>query len=132
MAERIGVTEESITNWEVNRHEPQIEYYPKIIDFLGYFPFDIDTSTLGGKIKRYRYMKGVAQEQLAKELGVNESTVFHYEKNNKKPLRKTMAKLAPTVLLQLGCILSPITGGRYVLVLIPYLFDLILNCGQNT
>ena len=95
VAELIGVTEDSITYWEVNRHEPRVEYYPKIIEFLGYFPFEIDTSTLGGKIKRYRYMKGVTQEELAKELGVDESTVNHYERNNKKPLRKTMAKLAP-------------------------------------
>jgi len=95
IAERFGVTEATITNWELNRHEPQIGYYPKIIEFLGYFPFEIDTSTLGGKIKRYRYMKGVTQEELAKELGVNESTVFHYENNDTKPLRKTMKKLAP-------------------------------------
>ncbi|OQP64981.1 transcriptional regulator [Niastella vici] len=95
VADLMGVTEDSITNWELNRHEPQIEYYPKIIEFLGYFPFDIDTSTLGGKIKRYRYLKGVTQEELARELGVNESTIFHYEKNDTKPFRKTMAKLAP-------------------------------------
>ena len=95
MAERIGVTEESITNWENSNSGPQIHFYPKIIEFLGYFPFDIDTSTLGGKIKRYRYMKGVSQEQLAKELGVNESTVFHFEKNTHKPLPGTLKKLAP-------------------------------------
>jgi len=95
VAGRLGVTEDSITNWELNRHEPHIMHYPKIIEFLGYIPFEIDTSTLGGKIKRYRYLKGISQEQLAKELGVDESTVNHYERNNKKPLRKTMAKLAP-------------------------------------
>jgi DNA-binding XRE family transcriptional regulator len=38
-------------------------------------------------------MKGVTQEELATELGVNESTVFHYEKNDTKPLRRTMEKL---------------------------------------
>jgi len=32
---------------------------------------------------------------LARELGVNESTVFHYEKDEHKPLPGTMKKLAP-------------------------------------
>lgn len=93
LAERLGVTEATITNWELNRHEPKIGYYSKIIEFMGYFPFEIDSSTLGGGIKRCRYMKGVTQEELATELGVNESTVFHYEKNDTKPLRRTMEKL---------------------------------------
>ena len=93
VANVIGVCEDSITLWENNRNEPSIIYYPKIIQFLGYVPFDIDISTLGGQIKLYRYIHGLSQEELALKLNVNESTVFHYEKNKHKPSPKTLKKL---------------------------------------
>lgn len=81
----VGVTEDCITLWEGGKSKPHVSYYPKLIQFLGYIPFTIDTSTLGGKIRNYRYLNGLTQEDLAKELGVNESTVFHYEKGRHKP-----------------------------------------------
>ncbi len=93
VAQRIGVSEDTITNWEKNRGNPSIKCYPKIIEFLGYVPFEIDTTTLGGKIKLYRYMKGISQEALAYELSVNESTVFNYENDRYKPFLKTLEKL---------------------------------------
>ncbi|WP_343693724.1 helix-turn-helix transcriptional regulator [Chitinophaga sp.] len=85
VASFIGVTEDCVTLWENNRSNPMVKYYPKIIEFLGYFPFQIDISSLAGKIKYYRYIKGFTQEDLAKKLGINESTVFHYEKGTHKP-----------------------------------------------
>jgi DNA-binding XRE family transcriptional regulator len=39
LANLIGVSEDTITNWENNRAQPHIRNYPKIIEFLGYFPF---------------------------------------------------------------------------------------------
>lgn len=92
VANLIGVCEDSITGWENNRNDPSIVYYPKIIQFLGYVPFEVDTATLGGQIKLYRYMHGLSQEELALKLEVNESTIFHYENNKHKPLDKTLKK----------------------------------------
>ena len=92
LASIIGVCEDSITLWENNRNEPSKRYYPKIIQFLGYVPFDVDTSTLGGQIKLYRYLHGFSQEELAHKLEVNESTIFHYEKNKHKPFPLTLRK----------------------------------------
>jgi len=92
VANIIGVSEDSITGWENNRNGPSIIYYPKIIQFLEYLPFDIDSSTLGGQIKLYRYLHGLSQEGLAHVLDVNELTVFHYENNKHKPSPKTLKK----------------------------------------
>lgn len=92
VAKLIGVCEDSITLWENNRNEPSIIYYPKIIKFLGYVPFDVDSSTLGGQLKLYRYLHGFSQEELARTLDINESTVFHYENNKHKPSPKTLRK----------------------------------------
>jgi DNA-binding XRE family transcriptional regulator len=85
--------EDSVVGWEMRGRTPGIEKMPKIIEAIGYLPIDIDTSTLGGKIKCYRYMNGVSQEKLAGLLGINESTVFHYEKGTHKPFPKTLKKL---------------------------------------
>jgi DNA-binding XRE family transcriptional regulator len=92
-AKIIGVSEACITLWENNKSKPYVKYYPKIIKFLGYIPFDIDNSTLGGQIKLYRYLTGLSQEELAIRLNVNESTVFHYEKNSNTPSSKTLTKI---------------------------------------
>src|ERR1019366_2491352 len=88
----IGVCEDSITLWENNRNGPSITYYPKIIQFLGYIPFEVDDSTLGGQIKLYRYLHGLSQEELARVLDINESTVFHYENNKHEPSPKPLRK----------------------------------------
>ncbi|RXK81699.1 helix-turn-helix transcriptional regulator [Filimonas effusa] len=85
VAKFIGVTEDCVTLWENNRSKPMVKYYPKIIEFLGYFPFEIDISSFAGKIKYYRYINGFTQEDLARNLGINESTIFHYEKGTHKP-----------------------------------------------
>jgi transcriptional regulator with XRE-family HTH domain len=89
----IGVSEDTITYWENNRSKPSIIHFPRIIQYLGYIPFDFEEGTLGAKIKRYRYLHGISQEDLSRQIGVNESTVFHYENNRYKPSKKTLKKL---------------------------------------
>jgi len=89
----IGVTEDCITLWENNRSKPYVKYCPKIIEFLGYVPFEVDSSTLGGRIKLYRYLCGLSQKDLAYALNIDESTVLQYEKNRHKPTGKTYKKL---------------------------------------
>ncbi len=84
----IGVFEDSIRLWENNKGKPYIIYYPMIIKFLGYVPFNVDVSTLGGQIKLYRYLHGLSQEKLALKLNVNESTINDYENNKHKPMPK--------------------------------------------
>jgi transcriptional regulator with XRE-family HTH domain len=88
VAAMIGVTEDAITLWENDRNLPHVSYYPKITQFLGYMPFAVDDSTLAGKMKKYRYVNGLTQEDFAKQLGIDESTVFHYEKGTHKPSKR--------------------------------------------
>ena len=74
-----NVSDDCVTYWENNRSEPQIQYYPLIFGFLEYCPFELDTSTLMGRIKAYRYMNGLIQSRLAKMLGVDPSTILAWE-----------------------------------------------------
>ena len=80
VAKIFNVSTDTITNWENNRGLPQINFYPKLIEFLGLFPFEIDTSTLQGKMKEYRYINGLSQKKLGEILGVDASTVGSWEK----------------------------------------------------
>lgn len=93
VAALIGVTSNSITNWELNHNQPDLRFYPSIIKFLGYNPFELKTLTLCDRIQTYRILHGMSQEKLADKLGINESTVFNYEKGNHKPTKKILAKL---------------------------------------
>ena len=75
----LGVTEDSITNWEKNRSIPQINFTPNIINFLGYLPFEVDFTTFSGKLKAYRQIHGLSQKKLGKILKVDSSTVCSWE-----------------------------------------------------
>ena len=92
VAERIGVDTDTITNWELNRSEPKIQYLPKVIDFLEYVPFSPGES-FPERLKAYRMVKGLTQRQLARELGVDPTTVMKWEAGTSKPMPKTRERV---------------------------------------
>jgi DNA-binding transcriptional regulator YiaG len=81
LARLLKVTEEAVVYWEYNRGKPKVYNYPKLIEALGILPFEIDTSTLGGKIIAYRYSKGLSRKKFSQLLGVDESTLRNWEDN---------------------------------------------------
>lgn len=64
VARLLNVTADCVTYWENNRSTPQINYYPRIISFLGYNPFKINTNTLSGKIFAYRCIHGLSAKKV--------------------------------------------------------------------
>jgi len=87
------VSPDCITNWENNRSIPQINYYPRIIDFLGYCPFEFDETTLSGRLKAYRWRNGLSYKRLGKILDVDGSTVCAWENGENFPPQKRLKKL---------------------------------------
>ena len=65
------VDRETIRSWENGSYLPSVKYYPKIIQLLGYYPFEHEQESLGGQIKRYRFINGLSQEQFAGNLQIN-------------------------------------------------------------
>lgn len=94
LAKRFDVSEELIVSWERKGGQPGVQLYPQIIEFLGYVPFDIDTSTLGGKVLFYRYLHGLTKKAFAAQIGIDLKTVRAVEENQTLFL-KTMRKLNP-------------------------------------
>jgi DNA-binding XRE family transcriptional regulator len=85
MAKMIGVSTDTITYWENGRFVPKVMFAPKIIEFLGYNPYQIDTETLGGRVKLYRHLNGLSQKKFAKIMRVDPSTIKSFDENELKP-----------------------------------------------
>ena len=84
VAQQIGVLIETIAGWEKNKRSPQHIHYPKIVDFLGYCPYQrIDG--FGEFLKAMRiYRLGLCRRELAKQLGVDDSTIRLWEDSARK------------------------------------------------
>ncbi|MBS7565457.1 transcriptional regulator [Mucilaginibacter sp. Bleaf8] len=93
IAKILGVTEDCITNWEKNRSIPQIQFMPLIIQFLGYLPFSFDQTTLSGKLKAYRHLKGMSQKRLGTILNVDGATISSWEQSESQPYKRTLDKI---------------------------------------
>lgn len=87
------IDRETLRGWELGLWEPFVRHYPKIIQFLGYFPFTHETKTLGGRIKKYRFDNGLTQPEFAKLVHTDKCTVSFWETNRRLPLQKTVRLL---------------------------------------
>ena len=90
VARRFNVSEDCITYWENGRSVPQVRYYPQVIAFLGYYPFNHETDTFGGKITRYKNEHGLSYRKLAKLFDADPATVAEWERNSRVPLKRSM------------------------------------------
>jgi len=93
LAKKLGTTGSSIVNWETNKTYPTLIYMPRIVDFLGYWPYDPKIKTLGQRIKRARKFRSLTQESLARIIEVDPSTVANWERDEKKASEKLFERL---------------------------------------
>lgn len=78
VAELVGVDRDTMRNWELGRSEPALRHWPRVHRILGFIALEIGES-LPARLRAYRTIRGVSQETLAAELGVNESTIHGWE-----------------------------------------------------
>ncbi len=90
VARRFNISEDCITYWENGRSEPQIRYYPQVIAFLGYYPFEHETDSFGGKITQYKNEHGLSYRKLGKVFDADPATVAEWERNTCVPLARSM------------------------------------------
>jgi len=74
----------SVGNWEYNRGSAII-MIPKIVQFLGYDPFDTQFNTFWEKIKDYKRKQGLSIKKMAKILGIDLTTFSRWEKGINVP-----------------------------------------------
>ena len=89
----LNISRETLRAWEHNIYEPFVSHYPLIISFLGYNPCNFETDSLGGKIKSFRHLHGLTQDQFGKLLDTNGSVVWQWESNKRIPVEKTQKRI---------------------------------------
>ena len=90
VAKMLGVVTDTITFWENEIVIPNVRFAPKIIEFLRYNPYQIDSENLGGSVKLYRNLKGLSQEKFAKIMGVDPSTIKFWKRMSSTLLFSTI------------------------------------------
>jgi len=79
VAEKIGVSEETIYNWECHKSSPHVHHLPRVIRFLGYSPLPA-ARTKGENLVRTRRELGLTQKAMARLVGVDPTTLARWEK----------------------------------------------------
>ena len=92
-AKIIGTNATSLMTWERNQRTPSISFIPKIIEFLGYIPFDKEFDDIGNKIAFFRKISGMNFKKLGKLLNIDPGTLSRWEKGETKPSKEKMEKL---------------------------------------
>jgi transcriptional regulator with XRE-family HTH domain len=91
VAEIIGVTESSIWNWE-HGTEPELQYNPKIIKFLGYVPFECPDDTIG-RLAWYKRAMGMNLDHLGEAMGRDPEQLSNWLSGRHYPFRKNREKI---------------------------------------
>jgi transcriptional regulator with XRE-family HTH domain len=86
VADRIGVWTSTINYWENNRFNPEVQYVPEIVAFLGYEPFGLPPASFPLQLRAARVAAGLTRRQLAALLGVHSGTVAEWERAHARPI----------------------------------------------
>lgn len=84
----IGVTESTVWNWE-HGTEPELRHIPKIIEFLGYTPFECPEDLIG-KLKYFKLINGLSYERLGKLMGRDPEQLMDWISGRHKPCLKNI------------------------------------------
>jgi len=87
----LGVTLESVLNWEQNYHQPVVQAYPAIMDFMGYCPVQY-ARTLGERIRLHRTHRGYTILEFANIPGIDECTLGSWERSEKSQIREARSR----------------------------------------
>ena len=93
VADRIGVWTSTVNYWENNRFNPEVQYVPQLVAFLGYDPFGPPPATFPLQLRAARMAAGLTRRQLAARLGVHPGTVAEWERGEVRPLEQSSKQL---------------------------------------
>jgi transcriptional regulator with XRE-family HTH domain len=91
-AKQLRVNECTLCGWENNKTTPTVQYFPRIIDFLGYDPLGTP-QCLGEAIAAKRRDLGLSRKRLATQLSMDEMSLARYEEGAAQPKPGHQAKL---------------------------------------
>ncbi len=93
VARTIGVWTSTVNYWENNHFNPEVQYVPKIVAFLGYDPFEPPPASFPLQLKAARIAAGLTRRYLAARLGVHAGTVAEWERGEARPVKALRQRL---------------------------------------
>jgi transcriptional regulator with XRE-family HTH domain len=94
VAQKLGVDEASVHNWERGHTIPSLSVIPRIIEFLKYVPFEMPAGSFGEKIKAYCQILGLSRKALARQLKIDPATLARWERGTGRPPEKLLETLS--------------------------------------
>ena len=88
---KVSITESSIWNWE-HGTDPELHYIPKLIEFLGYIPFDCPDDTVG-RLAWYKRAMGMNLDNLGEAMGRDPEQLSDWLSGRHYPFRKNREKI---------------------------------------
>lgn len=92
VAQQLGVAIQCISNWEHHRSSPKVYLIPRIVEFLGYSPFE-RPNNFPETLRAHRRAAGLSQERLAELTGIDESSLTKWERGETMPFPATAERL---------------------------------------
>lgn len=86
----MGLDPESLENWEKNRTQVAVRFYPALIAFLGYNPLP-EARTRGEAIRRKRMSLGLSLEGLAKQARIYPTTICRMESDRPRMTKRPVS-----------------------------------------
>lgn len=93
VAEVLNVKTDTVTLWELNRNTPTAKLAKRIIEYIGYIPDAWTKAPVSEQLYYTRQVQGITYRQLAKELGLDASTIREFENETRTSSQKTLSKI---------------------------------------
>ena len=107
IADRLGVDDTTVCNWESGRTAPQLRFIPRILAFLGYDPYVPSPQALGERIIAARRRLGLTQKGLAGLLDIDPGTVSRWERGKSLPSKNLLRRLSAYLTFHLSDVVEP-------------------------
>jgi transcriptional regulator with XRE-family HTH domain len=92
VAQRLGVNETTIYNWEKNRSTPSLRFMPRIIKFLGYFPLKCQGDPIE-RLKFYKLVNSLSYKRLGKLMGRDPGQLADWLSRRVGPCKRNMERI---------------------------------------
>lgn len=79
LAQELQVDPTTLRNWEVGRHRPPVQYWPRIYGVIGPEPADLAMPS-GEQLRLHRRRLGLTQRALGRVLGIDQRSISAWER----------------------------------------------------